>query len=58
MMHFAIYKTNDEKYYFRVLSDAFNILCTSDPVPDKESVYHAIEIIKIESSDASMLDFS
>ncbi len=57
-MHFAIFKTNDGKYYFRILSNAFNILSASDPVPDKESVYHAIEIIRLESSDASMLDFS
>jgi hypothetical protein len=41
-----------------VLSDAFRVLCTSDPVPDKESVCHAIETIKIEASDATTLDFS
>lgn len=57
LLHFAVYKTNDGKYYFSVLNDAFKILCSSDPVPDRESVNHAIETIKLEASDATTLDF-
>ena len=57
LLHFAVYKTNDGKYYFRVLNDTFKILCSSDPVPDQESVRHAIETIRLEASDATTLDF-
>lgn len=57
-MYFAIYKTGKNEYYFRILSDDFKALCSSEPVPNKELIYHAIEIIKMESMDASTLDFS
>lgn len=57
-MHFAIYRTGKGYYYFRLLGDDFRVLCMSDPVPDKETVYHAIEVIKLEASDAATLDFS
>ena len=57
-MRFAIYKTGKNEYYFSILSDDFKALCSSEPVPDKESVYHAIEVIRLESPDASTLDFS
>lgn len=57
-MHFAIYKTAKNEYSFSILGDDFKIICSSDPTPDKESVFHAIEIIKMESANASTLDFS
>lgn len=57
-MRIAIYKTGKGDYYFCLLGDDFRVLCTSDPVPDKESVYHAIETIELETSDATTLDFS
>lgn len=57
-MRFAIYKTGKGEYYFSVLRDDFKALCTSEPTQDKESVYHAIETIRAEASDASTLDFS
>ena len=57
-MHFAIYRTGKGYYYFRLLGDDFRVLCMSDPVPDKGTVYHAIEVIKLEASDAATLDFS
>ena len=57
-MRFAIYKTGKGDYYFRLLGDDFRILCSSDPVPDKESVYHAIETVALEASNSITLDFS
>lgn len=58
MVYFAIYKTGKGEYYFSVIGDNFKVLCSSEPTPDKESVYHAIEKMRMETSDASTLDFS
>lgn len=57
-MHFAIYKSGERKYFFTLIDDKFNVLCTSSPTEDKESVFHAIETIRMEGQDASLLDFS
>lgn len=57
-MRFAVYQTGKGEYYFSIIGDNFNVLCTSEPTADKESVLHAIEMIRLGASDASMLDFS
>lgn len=55
-MHFSIWKSKDDKYYWEAMGDNHETMAVSETYTAKASAKHAIEVIKAEAADASVLD--
>lgn len=57
-MLFAIDKSKDGQYYFRLRADNSEILCHSETYHNKSDVEHAIKLIQDGAAKATIVDIS
>lgn len=57
-MYFAIQRSDDGQYWWRAVGDNNEIMAFSELMHRKESVEHAISVIRTEAADARVIDQS
>lgn len=57
-MYFAIRRSDDGQYWWRAVGDNNEIMASSELMHRKESVEHAISVIRAQASDARVIDQS
>jgi uncharacterized protein YegP (UPF0339 family) len=57
-MRFVIWKSKDDQYYFVAKGDNGQVMATSETYTAKASAQHAIDVIKDEASDATVVDMA
>lgn len=57
-MYFAIRRSDNGQYWWRAVGDNNEIMAASELMHSKQSVEHAISVIKAEAADAPVRDQS
>ena len=57
-MYFAIRRSDNGQYWWRAVGDNNEIMAASELMKSKQSVEHAISVIKAEAADARLIDQS
>ena len=55
-MWFSIWKSKDDQYYWEAKGDNGETMAVSETYTTKASAKHAIEVVKTEASDGSVID--
>jgi uncharacterized protein YegP (UPF0339 family) len=57
-MYFAIRRSGDGQYWWRAVGDNTEIMAASELMTSKQSVEHAVSVIKAEAAEAPVRDQS
>jgi uncharacterized protein YegP (UPF0339 family) len=55
-MHFTIWRSRDGQYYWEAVGDNNETMAVSETYGAKASAQHAIDVIRREAADATVLD--
>ena len=57
-MHFSIYRSRDGQFYWEARGGNYETMAVSETYTSKASAEHAIDVVKREAADASVLDMT
>jgi uncharacterized protein YegP (UPF0339 family) len=55
-MHFSIWKSKDDQYYWEIVGDNHEIMAVSETYKAKASAEHAIGVVQADAAAASVID--